>query len=255
MRDSDLSATPHLSRLYADRADAGRRLADILAPLREQAPLILAIPRGGVPVAAEVARRLEGNLDIVVARKLGAPGRPELAIGAVTTDGSRVLNDEIIAALRVTDTYLAAITAAEQAEAQRRETDLRAGLASRPIQGRTVIIVDDGLATGATMRAAVRSVRQRRPARLMVAVPVGSTSACQAVRAEVDVVICPRRPEPFWAVGAYYAAFEPVEDDQVRRLLRDMANRRRPTDDPLPAPADGPEAEPMAPAEMLLHRR
>jgi predicted phosphoribosyltransferase len=217
--------------LFQDRHEAGERLAERLVPYRGANCLVLGIPRGGVPVAAAVARRLTADLDIVVARKLGAPGRSELALGAVTANGGRFLNEEIIQALAVPPAYLAAVTAAETAEARRREERLRGGRPARPIRGRVVIVVDDGLATGATMRAAVRSVRQQRPARLVVAVPVGSRQARAALCDEVDDLICLATPDPFWAVGAYYEHFEPTEDAEVRSLLW-AADAQR----PMPAP-------------------
>lgn len=226
-------------QLFSDRPEAGRRLARALGRYRGQAVLVLGIPRGGVPVAAAVAERLGAELDIVVARKLGAPGWPELAIGAVTANGGRFLNDDVIQEFRVRPDYLEAVTAAEMAEARRREERLRGGLPVRSIRGRVVIIVDDGLATGATMRAAVRSVRKQQPARLVVAVPVGSREACAALDADdVDEVVCLARPEPFWAVGAYYEHFEPTEDAEVERLLQEADARRQPLPEPA-APRSG----------------
>jgi putative phosphoribosyl transferase len=212
---------------FADRRQAGHQLALALAAYRGQDVLVLGIPRGGVPVADVVAEQLEADLDLVVARKLGAPGWPELAIGAVTANGGRFLNQDVIGELGVRPAYLAAVTAAEMTEARAREERLRDGLPARPIAGRVVIVVDDGLATGATMRAAVRSVRQQRPARLVVAVPVGSRTACAALRAEVDDLVCLAAPEPFWAVGAYYEHFEPTDDDEVRHLLHEADARRQ----------------------------
>jgi predicted phosphoribosyltransferase len=213
--------------LFRDRREAGRRLAERLQRYRGQDVLVLGIPRGGVPVAAALADRLDADLDIVVARKLGAPGQPELAIGAVTANGGRFLDQAIIDELGVGSHYLATVVAEQMAEARRREAWLRGIRPARPITGRTVIVVDDGLATGATMRAAVRSVRQQRPARLVVAVPVGSRQACEALRREADEVICLATPEPFWAVGLYYADFTPTEDAEVQALLQ-AADRPRP---------------------------
>lgn len=205
--------------LFRDRIEAGRIVADQLASYRGTNALVLGIPRGGVVVAAEIARRLDAQLDIVAARKLGAPGSPELAVGAVTADGGRFLNDEIILMLGVSEPYLDEITAIEMAEAQRREAWLRNHRPAAPITGRTVMLVDDGLATGATMRAAVRSVRKHGPQRVIVAVPVGAREACSLLRKEADEVICPYQPEPFGAVGFFYLHFEPVEDAQVQQLL------------------------------------
>lgn len=204
---------------YRDRIEAGSVLAKSLSAYRGRGTLVLGVPRGGVVVAAEIARLLEAELDVVVARKLGAPGQVELAIGAVTADGGRFLNDEILQTLAISPTYLDAVTRVQMAEARHRETWLRNLRPAAPIAGRTVIVVDDGLATGATMRAAVRSLRQRSPARLLVAVPVGAREACDALRSEADEVVCPLQPESFGAVGLYYEHFEPVEDEQVRELL------------------------------------
>jgi len=206
-------------RLYRDRTHAGERLAARLDAYRDTGALVLGIPRGGVPVAVEVARLLEADLDVVVARKLRAPGYPELAIGAVTANGGQFLNDDIIRELAVSHDYLAQEIAVQMADARRREERFRGGRAPRDLIDRVVIVVDDGLATGATMHAAVRSVRTGQPARLVVAVPVGSAQACEDLRKEADELICLLAPEDFWAVGAYYVHFEPVEDDEVTRIL------------------------------------
>lgn len=212
--------------LYRDRIEAGVALAERLESYRGPQTLVLGIPRGGVTVAAEVARLLEAELDVIVARKLGAPGRQELAIGAVTADGGRFLNQGIIAALRVSEPYIEAVTKVQMDEARHREEWLRSLRPAAPVAGRTAVLVDDGLATGATMRASARSLRQRRPARLVAAVPVGSRAACAALRPEVDEVVCVRQPDPFVAIGIYYHHFEPVENEQVRQLLLDAARER-----------------------------
>jgi predicted phosphoribosyltransferase len=172
-----------------------------------------------VPVAAEVAGRLEAELDVVVARKLGAPATLELAIGAVAADGAYFLNEKLVADLRIPPAYLEAVTEAEAAAARSRETRFRAGRRPPRVTGRTVIVVDDGLATGATLRAAVRSVRKRGPARLVAAVPVGLAEACADLGREVDELVCPYQPEEFWAMGEFYEHFEPVPDDEVELLL------------------------------------
>jgi putative phosphoribosyl transferase len=219
-----------LATPFRDRADAGGRLAEHLTTYRGQHPLVLGIPRGGVPVAAEVARALDAELDVVVARKLRAPISAELAIGAVTSDGGRYLNDSMLRELGVGNRYVDRATQAEMAEAARREARFRAGAAAPTIAGRVVILVDDGLATGATMIAAARSVRAHSPARLIVAVPVGSADACAALRHEADEVLCLTTPEPFWAVGAHYDDFRQTEDDEVEQLLHDARSRAASTE-------------------------
>jgi putative phosphoribosyl transferase len=204
---------------YRDRIDAGQTLGACLRQYQGRGALVMGIPRGGVPVAAEVARALGADLDVIVARKLGAPGQPELAIGAVTSNGGRFLNQDVIRSIGVSDEYLGKVTASEMAEAHRREEKFRGGRPAAQIEGRIVIIVDDGLATGATMRASVRSVRTHQPSRIVVAVPVGSGEACAALRQEADEVVCMYEPEPFWAVGLYYENFEPTEDSEVTEIL------------------------------------
>jgi len=204
---------------FHDRIEGGRALAGALSAYRGKNVLVLGIPRGGVPVAAEVARELGADLDIVVARKLGAPGQPELAIGAVTANGGRYLNEAYIRELGVSQRYLEQETARKSTEAKDREARLRGRRPAATIEGRTVIVVDDGLATGATMRAALRSVRQRAPARLVMAAPVGAPESCAAMLAEADEVVCPLQPSIFYAVGVHYEEFEPVEDEVVARIL------------------------------------
>jgi predicted phosphoribosyltransferase len=205
--------------LFANREEAGIKLAPLLKRFGTERPVVLGIPRGGVPVAAVLARELGAELDVIVARKLGAPGSPELAIGAVTANGGRFVNEQMISELGVSSEYLEREILRKMEEARQREQLCRGSNHHISLEARTVIIADDGLATGSTMRAAVRSVKQRRPRRIVVAVPVGSTTAVEDLRAEADEVICPHQPEPFWAVGYYYQHFEPVEDDEVTRIL------------------------------------
>jgi putative phosphoribosyl transferase len=212
--------------LYRDRRAAGAFLAENLAAYRGRGVLVLGIARGGVIVAAEVARRLNADMDVVVARKLGAPGEPELAIGAVTADGSEYLDADAIRRLGVTGQFLEAEAAAQMAEARRREERYRAGRQAPRIRERTVILVDDGLATGATMRAAIRSVCERHPTRLIVAVPVGSSEACAALLAEADELVCPYVPKPFMSVGMFFNDFGPTGDAEVERLLRESREAR-----------------------------
>jgi predicted phosphoribosyltransferase len=205
--------------LFNDRYDAGHALAALLRRFEPEHPVVLGIPRGGVPLAAAIAEDLDAELDVIVARKLGAPESAELAIGAVTANGGQYLNEPMIRGLGVRQEYLEREIAHQMEEALRREQLFRGSNHHISLEGRTVIIADDGLATGATMRAAVRSVRQRAPKHLIVAVPVGSTQACEALRDEADEVVCPHQPESFWAVGFYYRHFEPVLDEEVASIL------------------------------------
>jgi putative phosphoribosyl transferase len=205
---------------FQDRLEAGRQLARRLARFRGQRALVLGIPRGGVPVAREVARGIDGELDIVVARKLGAPFSPELAIGAVTADGERYLNQDLVCDLAITPEYLEQETATQLAEARRRESRFRGGASGPSLKERIVILVDDGLATGATMQAAVHSVRAAHPRRLVVAVPVAASDSHQALAREVDELVCLAIPEPFYSVGTHYVRFEAVPDDEVEAILQ-----------------------------------
>jgi predicted phosphoribosyltransferase len=205
---------------FRDRADAGRRLAEKLAGYANRPDvLVLALPRGGVPVASEVARALGAPLDVFLVRKLGVPGHEELAMGAVATGGVRVLNDEIVEGLGISDHVIDAAVSREQKELSRRERLYRDARPPPNIGGRTVILVDDGLATGATMRAAVEALRQQEPRRIVVAVPTASPDTCEALKAEADDVICAMTPEPFFAVGHWYDDFRQTTDDEVRDLL------------------------------------
>jgi putative phosphoribosyl transferase len=205
--------------MYEDRRDAGRILAHLVATLPNlNDGVVLALPRGGVPVAFEVARRCRLPLDIFLVRKLGAPGQRELAMGAIASGGTTVLNEDVLRSLRVPERVLEAVTERETRILQRMEAAYREGRAPIAIEGRTVILVDDGLATGATMRAAVRAVRPRAKA-VIVAVPVGAKSTCADLRSEADQVICAAMPEPLDAVGRFYRNFDPTRDEEVRMLL------------------------------------
>jgi putative phosphoribosyl transferase len=204
---------------FRDRREAGQRLAELLASLRALSPLVLGLPRGGVPVAFEVARALDAPLDILVVRKLGVPFQPELGMGAVGEDGVRVLNAEVVREAGVTDAQLAAIEARERAEVDQRAAGLRGGRPAIPLTGRTVIIVDDGLATGATARAAIRVARARGAAQVVLTVPVAPPDTVVALRREADEVVCVETPEPFFAIGGWYADFSPTSDQEVVDLL------------------------------------
>jgi putative phosphoribosyl transferase len=205
---------------FADRHAAGDALADALSHYRGADVLVLGLLRGGVPVAARVAEELDGELDVIVVRKLPSPISQELAIGAVTADGVRYLNEGLISELGVSETFLGAVTQVQHEEARKREQNLRGKRPPPRITGRIVVLVDDGLATGATMHAAVQSVRMQKPAHLIVAVPVGSREACEALAAEADEVVCPWQPEPFGAVGLYYKDFVQTSDVEVREILQ-----------------------------------
>ncbi len=210
---------------YTDRADAGRRLAALLrAYARESEAVVLALPRGGVPIAYEIATRLQLPLDILAVRKLGLPGHEELAMGAIAADGRLVLDDALIAAAHVTQPQIAAAIAREGTELQRRSRLYRDGRTERSLEGKIVLVVDDGLATGATMGVAIQAVRAHAPGSVVVAVPVGSREACDAIESLADRLVCGMTPEPFGAVGQYYGDFSQIGDEDVRRLLANAAD-------------------------------
>lgn len=205
---------------YRDRAEAGRRLAEKLTAYTDRPDvLVLALPRGGVPVGFEVARALHAPLDVLMVRKLGVPGHEELAMGAIASGGMRLLNETVVRALRIKPEVIEQVAKIEQAELERREREYRDDRPQPELRGKTVIVVDDGLATGASMRAAVVALRRRRPARLVVAVPVAAAATCAEFRYEVDEVVCAATPEPFHAVGLWYEDFSQTTDAEVRDLL------------------------------------
>jgi putative phosphoribosyl transferase len=209
-------------QLYADRQSAGRELAGRLARLNGRRDVVvLALPRGGVPVAHEVARALAARLDVLIVRKLGVPGRPELAMGAVAPGNVLVLDGEIVAWYGVPQAAIDAVVREELEEMDRRERTYREGRAPIELRDRVVVIIDDGLATGSTMKAAVQSVRASEPAQIVVAVPVASPDTCRLFATLVDEVVCARTPEPFYSVGQWYRDFAQTTDDEVRELLRD----------------------------------
>jgi putative phosphoribosyl transferase len=212
--------------IFQDRADGGRFLAKkLIHHANDPSAVVLALPRGGVPVAFEVVRELNAVLDVFVVRKLGVPGYEELAMGAIASGGVRVLNEELIQRLNISSAAIEAVTREEEQELARCEVAFRGDREPVQIDRRTVM--DDGLATGASMRAAVRALRQKNPAYLTVAVPIGSKETCDQFRSEVDEVICGDCPEPFFAVGTWYANFLPTTDDEVKNLLNRAAHERR----------------------------
>jgi putative phosphoribosyl transferase len=214
---------------FRDRRHAGRELATRLAEYRgTPSLLVLGLPRGGVPVGVEVARALEAPFDVLVVRKIGVPGHEELAMGAIASGGVYVLNDRVVRELGLEEEQIAPAIAAESAELERRERAYRAGRGPVRADGRTVILVDDGLATGASMRAAALAVRAREPERTAVAVPVAAERTCAELRADVDDVVCVLMPTSFHAVGAWYEDFTPVSDEEVQNLLAETADAGAP---------------------------
>lgn len=205
---------------FADRREAGRDLAGRLEPYagRDDA-IVLGLARGGVPVAYEVARALGLPLDVFLVRKLGVPGHEELAMGAIASGGVRVVNARVTESLDLPEETIAAVATQEQQELQRREHEYRNGGDAAPVAGLTAILVDDGLATGSSMRAAVEALRRREPAEIVVAVPIAPPETCAELERDADAVVCARTPQPFHAVGAWYEHFDQTTDDEVRQLL------------------------------------
>jgi putative phosphoribosyl transferase len=209
-----------LSRPFHDRVDAGKALARHLSKYAGRPDVtVLALPRGGVPIGYEVARALGAPLDVFIVRKLGVPGQEEYAMGAVASGGVRVLNEDVVRSLRLSDTAVERITAKELPDLNRRERLYRGDRPELDLTGRTVILVDDGLATGSTMKAAVKALKARGPARTVVAVPVAAPDTCEELRREVDEVVCAVTPEPFRAVGLWYEDFSQTSDEEVHDLL------------------------------------
>lgn len=206
---------------FRNRLDAGRQLAARLSMYAgDPSVIVLGLPRGGIPVASEVAAGLRAPLDVFVVRKLGAPGHRELAMGAIASGGVRVLNPEVVEALGIAPIMIDAVAAQEQRELERQEHAYRGNAPQRDLSGWNVIVVDDGLATGSTMRAAVAALRQLHPARIVVAAPVGAVESCLELREAADEVLCLRTPDPFRAVSLWYEEFGQTTDDEVRALLR-----------------------------------
>jgi putative phosphoribosyl transferase len=209
--------------MFRDRHEAGRLLGERLRHLRAPHPVVLGLPRGGVPVAAEVARVLEAPLDVLVVRKLGCPWQPELAVGAIGEGGVRIVDERMVAELRIDPSELDEIAARETAELERRVTRYRRGRAPLELTGRTVVVVDDGIATGATARAGLRVARERGAARVILAVPVAPFDAVRRLGRVADEVVCLRTPEVFWAVGQFYADFSQTSDGEVADALATAA--------------------------------
>ena len=206
--------------LYRDRSDAGRVLAtQLMAYANRSDVLVLALPRGGVPVAYQVAKALHAPLDVFLVRKLGLPGHEELAMGAIATGGVCVLNEDVVHMLHIPDRVIEEVAAKERQELERREHLYRDGRPPPDVRDCTVILIDDGLATGATMRAAIKALRQQHPARIVVAVPVAAPPTCEELSALVDEVICAKTPEPFYGVGYWYEDFSQTTDEEVFALL------------------------------------
>jgi putative phosphoribosyl transferase len=204
---------------FHDRRDAGRRLAQQLQPMGISQPVVIGLPRGGVPVAFEIARILRAQLDILIARKIGAPQNPEYGIGAIAEGYSGLINTSELSRLGITFDQLEALVARERAELERRRVRFRERFPELDVEGRPAILVDDGLATGVTATAAARALRQRGAQQIVLAVPVGAPSTIQAISKEVDQVLCLATPEHFQAVGSWYVDFTPTTDDEVYRLL------------------------------------
>lgn len=212
---------------FRDRADAGRQLAQRLRDYAGRDDvLVLALPRGGVPVAYEVAAALDVPIDVFLVRKLGVPGQEELAMGAIASGGVRVLNDHVVRTLGISEEEIDRVAVQEQRELERRERAYRKGRPPPELRGRTVILIDDGLATGSTMRAAIDAVRQQGAREVIVAVPVAAVSTCEEFRREVDDIVCAQTPEPFYAVGLWYEDFSQTTDEEVYELLERTAGGR-----------------------------
>src|SRR5260370_22809682 len=248
-----MSIKPEVVRpgLFRDRHEAGRLLAAKLAKYADRADVIVvALPRGGVPVAYEVASALDTPMDVFVVRKLGVPGYEELAMGAVATGGVLVLNDQLVTRLGIPDHVIDVVATREQQELARRERLYRGGRSPPDVRGRTVILVDDGLATGATMHAAIQALRQQQPARIVVAVPTAAPETCEELRAEVDEVICAVTPEPFHSVGVWYRDFSQTTDEEVRELLARRSTQSR--DEEAPTSVESPFIEALRAAAYPL---
>lgn len=204
---------------YHNREDAGRRLAERLLGYRNESPVVLALPRGGVPVGSEISRALDAPLDVIIARKLGAPGQPELAIGAVAPGGVRLLNERVVRWLGIPDDWIEHAAEKELAELDRRTERFRGGHSAPELRDRSVILVDDGIATGMTVRAAIRTIQHESPRRIVLAVPVCAKETAEKLSTEVDDLVCPKILDDLWAIGLWYRDFDQVPDEEVVDLL------------------------------------
>jgi predicted phosphoribosyltransferase len=214
---------------FVNRSDAGRKLAAKLKAYADRSDVVVfGLPRGGVPVAYEVARALHAPLDVFVVRKLGVPGHEELAMGAIATGGVRVLNEDVVRMLNIPDSIIDAVARKEGVELMRRELAYRDDRPPTPVNGKTVILIDDGLATGSTMRAALAALRRQGPDKVVVAVPIGAAETCEAFKHEADETICAETPEPFYAVGVWYRDFSETTDEEVHDLLKRAMDQRKP---------------------------
>ncbi|AKU91249.1 phosphoribosyltransferase [Vulgatibacter incomptus] len=207
-------------RIFRDRTEAGEVLASMLPDLGDRTPIVLALPRGGLPVAVPVARALGAPLDVIVSRKLGAPGQPELGFGAVAEGGGRYVNRDTVRLLALSESRIAEVEAAERRELARRVEKYRGGKRLPSLEGRTVVLVDDGIATGGTVRAALESLRDLHPKRIVLAVPVAPAETARELREEVDELVCPEEPESLWAIGAWYEDFSQLRDEEVISWLQ-----------------------------------
>ena len=236
---TDWDGTEAMTMSFLDRSDAGRRLANRTLHLRGEDVVVLALPRGGVPVAAEVARALGAPLDVIVVRKLGVPVQPELGMGAIGEGDVRIINPEVVAITHVTDAEIAAVERRERAELDRRARRFRGDRPRTPLAGRTAVIIDDGIATGSTARAACQVARAQGAARVVLAVPVAPPSACTALAADADEVICLETPGHFLAIGEWYQDFSQTSDREVVSLLQRAAAERGPAGAAHPAAGSG----------------
>jgi putative phosphoribosyl transferase len=213
-----------MTPLFKDRTDAGRKLAEkLLRYANRPEVIVLGLPRGGIPVAYEVANALNAPLDIYLVRKLGVPGHEELAMGAIASGGIRVLNEDVVRILGIPEEAIDYVATIEQRELERRARSYRDGRPEPQLQGKIVILVDDGLATGATMRAAIQALRTQNPARIVVAVPTSDPEICESLGREVDEIVCAFTPKPFMGVGLWYRDFSQTSDQEVRYLLSQAA--------------------------------